>query len=119
VGEDAVQAAIVWQIRLGTLRGDWTILVQMNRNDIRQRLDSAGRREGARAKAMGLQPGWPDLSVHWPGGSGLLECKDGTAGLMPEQRDVHALLRRWGQRVAVVRSWNQARDTLRGWGAIV
>ena len=134
-GEDALQAEIVWRAREAARAGRWQIIVTMCRNDVRERVMSAKEaerqpalirarerqlrhagREGARALAMGLQPGWPDLHCEWPGGCGYLECKSPGKYPSPEQRAVRDLMQAWGRPWALVRSWDETLAVWRRWG---
>jgi VRR-NUC domain-containing protein len=78
-------------------------------------------------KNMGmLVTGAPDLSLHWRGGSALVELKRPAVAdlltkrpagrLSPEQTDMAKRAREVGVRFAVVHSWDEMRECLEGWG---
>jgi hypothetical protein len=134
-GEDAIQADIVFRLDVGTRAGRWCIIPVILRNDIRvrtasdaeltaspalahwhQRQERQAWREGARAKAMGLRPGAPDLLLLSPVGFGLLECKSRGVGLRPEQRAWRDLAAATGWHWGLARSWDDALRALRAWG---
>jgi hypothetical protein len=136
-GEDAIQAAIVLGFDVGTRAGRWSIVPVILRNDIRVRTASEAElttspalahwhqrqqrqawREGARAKAMGMRPGAPDLLLLSPAGFGFLECKSPGAGLRPEQRAWRDLAAAAGWRWGLARSWDDALRAVTAWGWI-
>lgn len=51
-----------------------------------------GRVRGAKLKAMGMQPGWPDILIMWPDDNGPrvlgIELKGGKGRLSPAQREM-------------------------------
>jgi hypothetical protein len=135
VGEDGLQAEIVTRLDIGTRAGKWSIVPVILRNDIRvrtasdaeltaspalahwhQRQQRQAWREGARAKAMGMRPGAPDLLLLSPAGFGFLECKSPGAGLRPEQRAWRDLAAAMGWRWGLARSWDDALRALAAWG---
>ena len=68
---------------------------------------------GARLKAMGMQPGFPDLFLAVPrrGMHGLfIEMKSATGRLEPSQREMLALLSEQGYATAVCRSLDEFQD---------
>lgn len=70
-----------------------------------------------KAKAMGLQPGWPDLQFLFPDGvTRYVELKSATGSLTPEQRDFRARTERHNI-FAVCRSVEEVETALRAWGA--
>jgi len=73
-------------------------------------------REQAKAKRMGLIPGWPDLIICTYVGVYFLEVKSPTGKVQPHQKAVHADLRRLGLKCAVVRSVADTREFLHLWG---
>lgn len=134
-GEDAVQASIVLGFDVGTRAGRWSIVPVILRNDIRVRTASEAElsaspalarwhqrqqrqawREGARAKAMGMRPGAPDLLLLAPGDFGFLECKSPGAGLRPEQRAWRDLCAAVGWHWGLARSWDDALRAVGAWG---
>jgi hypothetical protein len=134
VGEDGLQAEIVTRLDIGTRAGKWSIVPVILRNDIRvrtasdaeltaspalahwhQRQQRQAWREGARAKAMGMRPGAPDLLLLSPAGFGFLECKSPGAGLRPEQRAWRDLAAAMGWRWGLARSWDDALRAVAAW----
>lgn len=80
---------------------------------------NAGKRSritGARLKADGLRPGWPDLAVYLHGKHALLEVKAPKGRLSPAQQACHAELGRHAFTVAVVTSQEEAVEALRDRG---
>ena len=70
---------------------------------------------GARLKAMGMQPGFPDLFLAVPrrGMHGLfIEMKSETGRLEPSQREMLALLSEQGYATAVCRSLDDFQDVV-------
>jgi hypothetical protein len=68
-------------------------------------------RTGAKLKAMGLRPGFTDLVLHVPRGiyhALHIEMKSTKGHVSDEQKRVHALLERYGNKVAVCRSAGEA-----------
>ena len=85
------------------------------------------RRIFHQAKSMGLLiTGAPDLSIHWCGGSALVEIKRPQANdllhkrpagrLSPEQAEIRDRAEAMGVRFVVVRSWEELRRYLEEWG---
>ncbi|MGY6251502.1 VRR-NUC domain-containing protein [Bosea thiooxidans] len=87
-----MQAAAVKWLRRYQQAG-WPIRVEGDMNSARRTLKEAGQ-----AKAMGLNPGTPDLRVYMPGARLLMvEYKRGTKGKRSqEQIDTHDQLTEWG-----------------------
>ena len=82
-------------------------------------LDMAGdeaARSIAKAKMMGMIPGWPDIEIVWRSHAFFMEIKAPGQGPSPVQLDVHAKLAIAGCKVAVVRSVTEAELTLIQWG---
>ena len=76
-------------------------------------------RTGARLKADGLMPGFPDLLVYASDGRvGHMEIKAEANYQQDTQKACAALLARLGHHYAVVRSIDDARETLEEWGWI-
>lgn len=74
-------------------------------------------RTAVKAKAMGLQRGWPDLQFLFPGGQvRFIELKAGKGRLSPEQEDFQARTERHGV-WALCRSVEEVDVQLRAWGA--
>lgn len=93
--EDALHKSI-WQQLLRLLPDDATAQSFENRQN--------GPREGARRKARGCLPGWPDLGIVWNSRTYYIELKTPTGRLSPAQMQRHAELRAAGAPVAVCRS---------------
>ena len=53
---------------------------------------------------MGVYAGWPDLGFDWPGGSALVEMKDGKGRPDPDQIACLNRLHRMGKKVAICRT---------------
>lgn len=71
----------------------------------------------SRAKAMGVRPGFPDLSFVFPdGGTRYIELKSEVGSLSAEQREFRDFTRPHGV-WAVCRSVDEVAAALRGWGA--
>ncbi len=51
-----------------------------------------GKVRGARIKAMGYKPGWPDLQIVYRGQLICIELKSEEGRLSPRQRDMHKQL---------------------------
>ncbi|KXV48735.1 hypothetical protein AD945_06180 [Gluconobacter albidus] len=75
-----------------------------------------GAREGARRKARGCLPGWPDLGIVWNERTYYIELKAPKGRLSPEQKVKHAELRAAGAKVGVCRSLDEVIDFLRSVG---
>ena len=70
---------------------------------------------GTMLRAMGVKPGWPDITIAWQTRGYAIELKTKSGSLSPEQRDMHARLKKAGWQVAVCRSLDEVVGTLRGW----
>lgn len=71
---------------------------------------------GARLKAMGLKPGWPDYQLIMPNGqAAFVELKVGENGLSDDQIAVRATLMARGCGYAVCRSLDEVDVTLSRW----
>lgn len=77
---------------------------------------AAVQRQIAKAKSLGMVPGWPDLEVLTVHGPLFLEVKSPGGRLTDAQQDVHDRMRALGYRVAVVRGVDEARAALAAWG---
>ena len=73
----------------------------------------------ARAKALGMQPGWPDLEIMLDGRGYFLEIKPpGNAALSEDQIATHSRLLQEGCKVQMVTSIDGARRAFKEWGLI-
>lgn len=72
-----------------------------------------GQREGARRKARGCLPGWPDMGIVWDTRTHYIELKAPKGRLSSEQKEKHAELRAAGAKVGVCRSLDEVVDFLR------
>lgn len=81
-----------------------------NRGGIRGKLD------GARGKAMGVLPGFPDLLIYTGERGYCLEVKTPKGRLSEAQKDVKERLERQALPYAVVRSVEDTRAALAEWG---
>lgn len=73
---------------------------------------------GAKLKAEGMQPGWPDLQFVHLGHAYFLELKTSKGQVSTIQKALHAKLRANGALVDVARSFDQAIETLARWGLL-
>lgn len=71
---------------------------------------------GAKLKALGARPGWPDLSFICDGATYYLEVKKEGGRLSKAQVECHRDIRMAGAKVETVRSIEDARETLERWG---
>lgn len=69
----------------------------------------------AKAKALGMRPGWPDIEVLWHGQFWTFEVKADDNGPTKEQRECGADIVAQGGRWAVVRSVDDVRACLDEW----
>ena len=76
----------------------------------------AAARAVAKAKHMGMLPGWPDLEVLHRGRFLAFEVKAEGGRLSPAQSDVRAAMEAQGVPYAVVRSIDDVREALVDWG---
>jgi hypothetical protein len=130
-GEALLQAGLVLHVRVGVHNGLWNLSVRDNYLNIpvrvpsekecagspalirlRQKKLAEAKRAGARRKAAGMMPGWPDLTLEGPdlaraGGTAHAEVKLPGEGPSPEQRACIAWLRSWGRAVEIVHDWNE------------
>jgi hypothetical protein len=72
----------------------------------------------ARAKAMGMRPGWPDFEFILGGAFYAIEVKSRDGKQTREQAQVEADIRAAGGRYGVVRSVDGARKLLQSWGVV-
>jgi hypothetical protein len=90
--ESGAQGGVVKWVRA---RPDWMVM----------RLENAQKRtpaQAARDRALGMEPGAPDLVLLYKRVVVFLEMKDGVGGkVKPYQEDVHAQLRARGQIILV------------------
>lgn len=79
---------------------------------------AARMRQGAKAKAMGLRKGWPDLQFLFADGvTRFIELKTETGSLQPEQREFRDRCKASGRDIwAMCRSLNEVIATLSAWG---
>lgn len=108
--EDQIQESIVAYLRT-VLPG---AIVHHSPNE-GNRGGKAGKADGARRKAMGLVPGYPDITIHNHGLTMLLEVKSAKGTLSTEQRAMRDNL--ISQRIpyGLVRSIDDARAFLILW----
>lgn len=69
----------------------------------------------ARAKSLGMMPGFPDLAVFWRGKLLLIEVKAPSGRLSDAQKSCHAALAAQGFPVAVARSVDEAATAIDEW----
>lgn len=82
-------------------------------------LDMSGKlaaRAVAKAKWMGMRPGWPDFEIMWRGSAYFIEVKTPKGRVTDQQRAAMEALRAAGCLVEVVRSVDDAVALLKGWG---
>lgn len=72
--------------------------------------------DGQHRKAMGVQPGFPDILIFVQGQGYCLEVKSAAGRLSPIQERVRDTLLEQGIPYAVVRSVDDVRDLLCRWG---
>ena len=75
-----------------------------------------GVRDGARGKAMGIKPGFPDLLIFTGGVGYCVEVKAEGGKMSTAQRAVRAELEKQEIPYAVCRSVEDMRETLAEWG---
>lgn len=81
-------------------------------------LDMAGpeaARQIAKAKGLGMRPGWGDLEILWRGRFYMLEVKADTSQ-STAQKQVESAVIRAGGLYRVVRSVGDAEEALKTWG---
>jgi hypothetical protein len=140
-GEDAVQAETVFRLDIGVRTRTLPIVAVMVRNDIVQRRApkhllerdpglirwdererKAAGREAARATAMGMRKGFPDLFLLNADPAcpterfGLLEGKTQGGSLEPEQRRWRDLCKAAGWHWGLFREPDDALRAVRAWG---
>ncbi|MCX7898490.1 MAG: VRR-NUC domain-containing protein [Methylocystis sp.] len=77
-------------------------------------------RTGAKLKAMGLNPGWPDFLIVAPGGvAHFLELKREGGGLSEAQQQMQIWAAAQGVPFSVARTFDDALAVLTAWGAII
>lgn len=82
--------------------------------------ETRDERTGARLKAMGLKPGWPDFLFVLPGGRlGGIEIKAEAGRLSSARREWRADALAQGARWAECRTLGGVRETLRAWGVVM
>lgn len=73
-------------------------------------------RTGAKLKAMGTAPGWPDFIINLPGGRvGYIEVKADKGRLSPDQAAFRDAVVMNGARWALCRSVDEVQSTLNVW----
>lgn len=110
--EDDIHKAIVAYLR-AVLPSDHILMHARNEGN---RGGRKGIIDGARGKAMAVQPGWPDLLIYVDGRGYAIEVKRPGEYLRPIQKEMARQLDHQGIPNAVCRSVNDARDTLALWG---
>jgi hypothetical protein len=109
--EDRMQIALVGVFKLRR-HDDWLMHHSPN----------AGKRSdiaGVRLKALGMQPGWPDLEIISPDGLvHFIELKTAKGALSEAQRAFREDCIRTGRRYALCRSFKEAEAALMAWGAM-
>lgn len=107
--EHTVQVAIIKWLRLVMPKA----IIQHSRNE-HQKAGMAGLLAAQRGKAAGVLAGFPDLMILPPSEIGpfFLEVKAEKGTVSSAQKQVHAMLRANGYRVAVVRSIDDLRTFL-------
>ena len=74
----------------------------------------------AKAKSLGMCPGFPDLALFLPDGRvAMLEVKAPGNSLTATQTALHHHLRKAGHLVATVKSIDEAAAALKGWGIAI
>ena len=71
---------------------------------------------GARRKARGIRPGWPDMQAIWRGQFYAIELKEGAGKQSDNQIAMQAEIERAGGKYQVCRSVEDVEAALRGWG---
>lgn len=108
--EAAIQRAVVdllgWAARPGVA---WT---HMPAGELR----AAG--VGGKLKALGVQPGWPDLQIIIGGRYYGLELKAEGGRVSPAQLAAHAVLRAAGAEIVVAHGLGEAMAALKRWGVL-
>lgn len=102
--EGPIHKAIVRYLRLALPKGE---LIHHAKNE-GNRGGSLGARDGARAKAMGTCPGWPDIEFTYQGSMCFIEVKTPTGRLTAAQKGVLGTLGAKGFPHAVCRSVTDA-----------
>ena len=75
-----------------------------------------GRVRGAKLKAVGYKPGWPDLQIVYRGQLICIELKAKYRSLSPEQEAMHERLRLAGAGVGTAKSVESVEQCLRTFG---
>lgn len=110
--EDQIHKSIVSYLRR-VLPADHILMHARNEGN---RGGRKGYIDGARGKAMGVQPGWPDLLIYVDGHGYAIEVKKPGENLSDFQKEVARQLERHGIPHAVCRSIDDARTVLSCWG---
>ena len=80
---------------------------------------NGGKRSKAtagRMKAMGVSRGVPDLHFMWSGKFGVIEMKDATGDMSPDQKEFAKSTKAFGHYFAECRTPEDVENTLRSWG---
>lgn len=109
--EDQIHKSIVQWLR--TVLPDAVIHHSPNEGN---RGGRAGQLDGARRKAMGMAPGYPDLVVYYYGHVLHFEVKTAKGRLSAPQTAMREFLRGQGHQCEVVRSVDDVRNLLGVWG---
>lgn len=111
--ESAIHKAILAYLRLRFPRA----LVVHAANEMNIAADARSKAIAqARAKKLGMMPGWPDLQLLLPEGEALFfEVKSEGGRVSEAQKGVLAALARLGFRAAVVRSVRDVEECLSEW----
>lgn len=112
LSEDSIHAQIVAWLRL-VLPSD--AIIHHSRNE-GNRGGFRGARDGARGRAMGVMPGFPDLLIYVGGRGYCIEVKRPGEYQSPIQKLVEKQLTAQGIPYAVCRSVDDARSVLASWG---
>jgi len=72
-------------------------------------------RQVAKARNMGMRPGWPDIEVFWQGRGLFFEVKAEGGKLQDHQKALGQALIAQGMKWAVVRSIDDVREWLTAW----
>ncbi len=75
-----------------------------------------GKVRGAKLKAMGYKPGWPDILIIYRQQAFNIELKAPQGRLSKAQKDRHPLIRNAGAPIAICQRIEEVEGSLRGWG---
>lgn len=105
--EAEVQSALVKRLRT-ELPG---AVVSSTPNEVHRR-GVDGMKEVVRKKAIGMLPGFPDLTVVWWGHVYFIEVKAKGGSMQQSQKECHERLHRAGFRVIIVKGEEQIEDAM-------